>query len=109
MKHLVETSRTRRKIQNDFNKKFKITPTTIKKSIDEIMDSTRVADSVKDNNEYSLPDFDKNQMTKEDKKMILQELRQAMMDAASTQEFEKAAKIRDEILEFEKDLGLVVV
>ena len=41
--------------------------------------------------------------------MILQELRQAMMDAASTQEFEKAAKIRDEILEFEKDLGLVVV
>ena len=36
------------------------------------------------------------------------ELRKAMLDAAENLEFEKAAKIRDEIEEFEKDLGIAV-
>ena len=36
--------------------------------------------------------------------MILDELRKAMLDAAEQLKFEKAAKIRDEIIEFEKDL-----
>ncbi|MBT5114459.1 MAG: hypothetical protein HOM27_00115, partial [Candidatus Marinimicrobia bacterium] len=39
---------------------------------------------------------------------ILIELRKAMLEAAEKYEFEKAVKIRDEIEEFEKDLGIAI-
>ena len=106
MLHLIETSKERRKIQREFNEKNNIVPKTIYKSIDEILGSTSVADSMKENAEVSMPIFDKNQITNEDKEMILDELRKAMLSAAEELEFEKAAKIRDEIVEFEKDLGI---
>jgi len=43
-------------------------------------------------------------MSTDDKTIILEELRKAMLVSAEQLEFEKAAKIRDEIIEFEKDL-----
>ena len=43
-------------------------------------------------------------MSNEEKTVILEELRKAMLVSAEQLEFEKAAKIRDEIIEFEKDL-----
>jgi len=106
MLHLIETSKERREIQREFNEKNNIVPKTIYKSIDEILGSTSVADSMKENAEVSMPIFDKDQITNEDKEMILDELRKAMLSAAEELEFEKAAKIRDEIVEFEKDLGI---
>ncbi len=106
MLHLIETSKERREIQREFNEKNNIVPKTVYKSIDEILDSTAVADSMKENAEVSMPIFDKDQITNEDKEMILDELRKAMLSAAEELEFEKAAKIRDEIVEFEKDLGI---
>ena len=106
MSHLIETSKERREIQREFNEKNNIVPKTVYKSIDEILDSTAVADSMKENAEVSMPIFDKDQITNEDKEMILDELRKAMLSAAEELEFEKAAKIRDEIVEFEKDLGI---
>ena len=109
MLHLIETSKERREIQREFNEKNNIVPKTIYKSIDEILGSTSVADSMKENAEVSMPIFDKDQITNEDKEMILDELRKAMLSAAEELEFEKAAKIRDEIVEFEKDLGIATV
>ena len=106
MLHLVDTTKERRTIQKEFNKINNITPKTVYKSVDEILDSTAVADSMKGNDDVLLPVFDKGQITREDKEMILDELRKAMLTAAEDLEFEKAAKIRDEIVEFEKDLGL---
>jgi excinuclease ABC subunit B len=106
MLHLIETSKERREMQREFNEKNNIVPKTIYKSIDEILGSTSVADSMKENAEVSMPIFDKDQITNEDKEMILDELRKAMLSAAEELEFEKAAKIRDEIVEFEKDLGI---
>ncbi len=106
MLHLVDTTKERRTIQKEFNKINNITPKTVYKSVDEILDSTAVADSMKGNDDALLPVFDKGQITREDKEMILDELRKAMLTAAEDLEFEKAAKIRDEIVEFEKDLGL---
>jgi excinuclease ABC subunit B len=106
MLQLIETSKERREMQREFNEKNNIVPKTIYKSIDEILGSTSVADSMKENAEVSMPIFDKDQITNEDKEMILDELRKAMLSAAEELEFEKAAKIRDEIVEFEKDLGI---
>jgi len=109
MLHLIDTSKERRTMQKEFNRINKITPKTVYKSVDDILDSTTVADSMKGNDEVKLPDFDKDQITAEDKEMILDELRKAMLVAAEGLDFEKAAKIRDEIVEFEKDLEIVTI
>ena len=49
-------------------------------------------------------DYNKLDMTIDDKVAILDELRKAMLDAAENLEFEKAAKMRDEISEFESQI-----
>ncbi len=108
MIHLIETSKERRAIQKRFNKKNNIVPKTIYKTIDDIMVSTSVADSMKDYNQDSVPPIDISQISNEDKEVILDELRKAMLNAAEELKFEKAAKIRDEITAFEKDLGIAV-
>ena len=108
MKHLLDTSKERRLIQKDFNKKNNIIPKTIFKSIDDIMVSTSVADSTKEYDDDSTPLTDLSDISDKDKEVILDELRKAMLNAAEELKFEKAAKIRDEIIAFEKDLGIAV-
>ena len=108
MKHLLETSKERRSVQKDFNKKNNIIPKTIFKSIDDIMVSTSVADSTKEYDDDSTPLTDLSDISDKDKEVILDELRKAMLNAAEELKFEKAAKIRDEIIAFEKDLGIAV-
>ena len=107
MKHLLDTSKERRSVQKDFNKRNNIIPKTIFKSIDDIMVSTSVADSTKDYDD-STPLTDLSEISDKDKEVILDELRKAMLNAAEELKFEKAAKIRDEIIAFEKDLGIAV-
>ena len=106
MLHLIDTSKERRLVQGQFNKKNNISPKTIFKSVDKILDSTSVANSIEDKDETFVPIANKDEITKEDKEMILEELRKAMLVAAEQLEFEKAARIRDEINDFETDLGL---
>lgn len=108
MKHLLETSKERRSVQKDFNKRNNIIPKTIFKSIDDIMVSTSVADSTKEYDDDSTPLTDLSDISDKDKEVILDELRKAMLNAAEELKFEKAAKIRDEIIAFEKDLGIAV-
>ena len=108
MKHLLDTSKERRSIQKDFNKRNNIIPKTIFKSIDDIMVSTSVADSTKEYDDDSTPLRDLSYISDKDKEVILDELRKAMLNAAEELKFEKAAKIRDEIIAFEKDLGIAV-
>tara|TARA_B100000401_G_scaffold184621_3_gene124083 strand:- start:61 stop:2064 length:2004 start_codon:yes stop_codon:yes gene_type:complete len=108
MKYLLDTSKERRSIQKDFNKRNNIIPKTIFKSIDDIMVSTSVADSTKEYDDDSTPLTDLSDISDKDKEVILDELRKAMLNAAEELKFEKAAKIRDEIIAFEKDLGIAL-
>lgn len=72
------------------------------------MISTAVADSMRHVDEVYVRGYDKDYLPEAEKQMILIELRKAMLESAENLEFEKAAKIRDEIDEFEKDLGITV-
>ncbi len=108
MKNLVYTTDKRRKIQSKFNKKYGIKPKTIHKSVDEIITSTVVADSMTEEDDVYIPGYDTDYLPETEKQMILVELRKAMLEAAEKLEFEKAAKIRDEIKKFEKELGVTV-
>ena len=64
------------------------------------MISTSVADSKQDD-EFVVNSHIGDQLPDGEKEMILIELRKSMMEAAEKLEFEKAAKIRDEIRKLE--------
>jgi len=95
---IAETAR-RRKIQQDYNLKNNITPQSIQKRIDEVLtsvyerdylDYTRIAE---DKEIYLSPQ-------KRQEKIVQLEI--WMKDAAKNLEFEKAAKLRDEIAQLKK-------
>ena len=108
MDYLVRETKRRRNLQHNYNKKHGIKPTTIYKSMDEIMVSTAVADSAHNEEILTAPAFRKDQMSNLDREMILVELRKAMLEHAENMEFEQAARIRDEIEEFEKEMETTV-
>ncbi len=85
-----ETNR-RRNRQLEYNKKNNITPISIKKSIDEILESTSEQDHVTIEIENSKQLFGK------DLNKYIKKLEKKMNELASKLEFEDAAKIRDEI------------
>jgi len=107
MSHLIETSEERRKIQEHFNNENHIVPKTVYKSVDAILETTKVADSLSHYKVENEKKYDMNEITIQDKKIILEKLKLEMLSAAENLNFEKAAKIRDEINDFEKDLGIL--
>ena len=107
MDNLIIETKRRRKIQNDYNIKNNIIPKTINKSVDEIMLSTSVAGSAEED-EIMLKDQNFEDMTLQDRENILLELRKEMINAAENLDFEKAAKLRDEIDSFERSMKVGV-
>jgi excinuclease ABC subunit B len=88
---LAETER-RRKIQQSYNGKHKITPTSIKKSVYDSMqadEDTSLISKVAEENE--------NYLVKGDLKKAIARLEKEMREAARKLEFESAAEIRDKI------------
>ncbi len=94
MKKAIDETNRRRRIQEDYNRKNGITPTTIYKSVEEIMKATAVADEqvtpvVKESN----TDY----ISKMDREEEIAWLEEKMREAAANLEFEKAAQLRDQI------------
>ena len=93
MQKAIETTKNRRKIQEDFNKKHNIKPKTTKRALD---DKLKMQDYsiVYKNNKEKLP--------KTESKKLIQELNIKMKEAAKKLEFEEAARLRDEIAKIKK-------
>ena len=109
MQNLIDETSRRRDLQNKFNLDNNITPETIKKSIDEIMITTSVAGEDIEENVSVADKINFNEMTKSEKEMILLDLRKEMIELAENLEFEKAAQLRDEIENIEKNIESVVI
>ncbi|WP_042195640.1 excinuclease ABC subunit UvrB [Paenibacillus camerounensis] len=92
-KAISETER-RRAIQIAYNEQHGITPTTINKKIREIIEATKVAESKAD---YLTGAGGK--LNKKDKQSLMQRLEAEMKDAAKNLQFERAAELRDALLE----------
>ncbi len=104
MDYLIKETKRRRKVQETFNKKHGITPTSIYKSVDNIMQTTAVADSMAEevfDTKFSRKTMDFDEL---DKQMAVDIMRKEMLEAAEKLEFEKAAHLRDEIEKMEKEL-----
>lgn len=94
-KAITETKR-RRMIQEAYNEKHHITPTTIKKEIREPIHG-------KETKEMAKKFMKKKVHTKKDRDELIASLTKEMKAAAKAMEFEKAAELRDMILELKAD------
>ncbi len=92
IKKAIQETERRRKIQLDYNKKNKIDAKTVKKEINDILESVYEKDYVKISEGSNIGGNLKKHLKALDKKM---------KEAASNLEFEEAAKIRDEIRKLE--------
>ena len=105
MKYLIDESSRRRKIQDDYNKKNNIVPTTVQKSSEDILGTTSVADSIGFTDEVVVKNRRGDDFSSMDKKLAVDMMRQEMVEAAEKLDFEKAAKLRDEIDKLEEELS----
>ncbi|SFF46387.1 Excinuclease ABC subunit B [Paenibacillus algorifonticola] len=91
---MKETER-RRTIQEAFNEKHGITPQTIRKKVLEVIEATKVAEQKAD----YLADAGSGKMSKKDRQSMINRLEVEMKDAAKNLQFERAAELRDALLE----------
>ena len=103
MRYAIDETNRRRKKQTLWNEANNITPATIKKDINDILESVyEKSDKVKEK-------VKSGDITSKEKDIvtIIAELETKMRDAAANLEFEEAAKLRDELRRIEnKQLGI---
>ncbi|WP_088833374.1 excinuclease ABC subunit UvrB [Paenibacillus tyrfis] len=98
-KAIQETSR-RRTIQLAYNEKHGITPQTIQKKVRDVIEATKVAEQKAD----YLSEVKQAKMSKKDRISLIERLEQEMKEAAKNLQFERAAELRDAVLELKAEL-----
>jgi excinuclease ABC subunit B len=96
---MAETER-RRAIQTKYNEDNNITPTTIKKSVREMARATMVAEATDEYYEARTA----KEMTQKERMDYVKKLQKEMQSAAKNLEFERAAVLRDRMLDFKLTL-----
>lgn len=99
MKKAIDETERRRSIQEDFNEKHGITPTTIRKNISEIIQVTK---SAEEKDQEIKEEFSAEQVD-----TILINMEAEMYKAAEELDFERAARLRDQITKMKKQLAEV--
>ncbi len=102
IKTIEETNR-RRSIQKEYNERHGITPESIRKSIEDILRTTVVAEGM--GRDAKIEPGEINILDLMDAQEALAALRTRMKTAADKLQFEEAAKLRDEILRIETQVG----
>ena len=101
MARAIQETERRRTIQKAYNDKHGITPQTIRKKIHAIIEATKVAEQKSD----YLTGIGVDKMSKKDRHSLVQRLEAEMKDAAKNLQFERAAELRDALLELKAELG----
>ncbi len=96
MQEAIDTTNERRKLQEKYNKKHKITPTSVKRNLEESLKNEDLGEIYRKGAKFE-------KMPASERAKIVKELRKEMLEAAKNLEFEKAAALRDEIKKL-KDL-----
>jgi len=98
MKTAIDETNRRRSIQMAYNEEHGITPTTIQKKISNVIEAVKVAE---DQAEYGTKK--KKTMTKKERLGMIETLEKEMRAAAKDLNFERAAELRDIILELKAE------
>jgi excinuclease ABC subunit B len=98
MQIAIDETARRRSIQEEYNEKHGITPKTIQKKIPEVIQATIVSDE--DGETTAAP---KTKLSKKDKEAMIERMEKEMKDAARELNFERAAELRDLLLELKAE------
>jgi len=97
MRRAVEETNRRRRLQQEFNRRHGITPETVRKAVREVIEATRAVRRPEGYwLEHDVADIPRRQLP-----AMIKKLRREMKEAARRLEFERAASLRDLILELE--------
>lgn len=96
MQEAINITNNRRKLQEEYNKKHKITPTSVKRNLEESLKNEDLGEIYRKGAKFE-------KMPASERAKFVKELRKEMLEAAKNLEFEKAVALRDEIKKF-KDL-----
>ena len=99
MRNAISETNRRRAIQQEYNEKHGITPTTIKKAVRELIAISKAANEGGVKLEKDIESMDERELEK-----LIKELNKKMHRAAADLNFEEAAAIRDRITEIRKTI-----
>ena len=97
MRATIDETNRRRKIQIAHNKKYDITPTTIRKDVRDLISISSIVEDMDE--EMSIENISK--LSRAEKRELAETLELEMRHAAKNREFEKAASLRDAMLELQ--------
>ena len=99
MKNAISETNRRRKLQSEYNEVHGITPTSIQKKVRDLI-------SISKKVEQNLKDMEKDveSMSKQELEALVKQITQQMHTAAAELNFEKAAELRDKLIELKKQL-----
>lgn len=101
MEIAINETKRRREIQEEYNKQHGITPQTIQKEIRDVIRATMAAE---DQEEYETTAASKlTKLTKKERDKVIAEMENEMKEAAKSLNFERAAELRDLILELKAE------
>ncbi|WP_444965175.1 excinuclease ABC subunit UvrB [Pediococcus pentosaceus] len=103
MQETIDETARRRTIQETYNREHGITPHTIKKDIRSLISS--ISDTEDKGKKDDFLDVDFADMDSKDQKEMIANLEDQMRAAAKKLDFEKAANLRDTILELKAQIG----
>ncbi len=100
MEKAISETKRRREIQEEYNEKHGITPTTIQKEIRDAIKATR---EVEDTEEMDGGRTNVSKLSKPERQKLIASLEGEMKEAAKALDFERAAQLRDTILELKAE------
>ncbi|MDR3364419.1 MAG: excinuclease ABC subunit UvrB [Clostridiales Family XIII bacterium] len=95
MQSAIDETNRRRRVQMSYNEAHGITPRTIEKAVREVLEATKVAEA----EDVWYEARSKNEMTHKERKEYIGRLEKEMKEAAARLEFERAAVLRDRIMD----------
>ena len=102
MNEAISETVRRREIQMAYNTEHGITPKTIKKAIEDIIEREKVEDEENQKQDIKIIKSSFNLLSDKDRKRYIKTLEQEMLECAKSLEFERAAVLRDEIERIKK-------
>ncbi|MED1791058.1 excinuclease ABC subunit UvrB [Brevibacillus nitrificans] len=100
MNAAIRETERRRSIQEAYNEERGITPQTVKKAVRDVIEATKVAEEKAD----YLPHEEFKKMPKKDRLTVIARMEEEMKEAARNLMFERAAELRDLVLELKAEL-----
>ncbi|AST93306.1 excinuclease ABC subunit B [Sutcliffiella cohnii] len=98
MKIAIDETKRRREVQQQYNEKHGITPKTIQKDIRDVIRATIAAEETENyDSVLTLP------KTKKEREELIESLEREMKEAAKDLDFERAAELRDLLLELKAE------